>query len=458
MIQKTRTILIVDDDLAHRTMLKTLIREWGYEIREADDGETAVSAVREEAFDIILMDIKMVRMSGLEALPYIKAFNPAIPVIIMTAYSSVETAVEALKSGAWDYLIKPLDFEKLKLTLRRALEHSGLIEENRRLRASLLDQFDRGRIIGQSPSIVHLTEVIAQVAPSEATVLISGESGTGKELVASAIHYNSPRKDGPLIKINCAAITDTLLESELFGHEKGAFTGADRRKEGKFVQANGGTLFLDEIGEMPLAMQAKLLRVLQEREITRVGGDSIIPVDVRVVAATNRDLTMSVKNGEFREDLYYRLNVVELGIPPLRERRDDIPLLASRFMASFAEKNRKEIKGLTPRAMDLLVRYDWPGNVRELMNMMERGVVLSRSEWLDESDFPIRLTPEQKEYRIEARVDEYPDEPLDEMEKRAIAVMLERTGGNKSEASRRLGITRKTLHKKLKEYGISDKE
>lgn len=458
MIQKTRTILIVDDDLAHRTMLKTLIREWGYEIREADDGETAVSCVREEAFDIILMDIKMVRMSGLEALPYIKAFNPAIPVIIMTAYSSVETAVEALKSGAWDYLIKPLDFEKLKLTLRRALEHSGLIEENRRLRASLLDQFDRGRIIGQSPSIVHLTEVIAQVAPSEATVLISGESGTGKELVASAIHYNSPRKDGPLIKINCAAITDTLLESELFGHEKGAFTGADRRKEGKFVQANGGTLFLDEIGEMPLAMQAKLLRVLQEREITRVGGDSIIPVDVRVVAATNRDLSMSVKNGEFREDLYYRLNVVELGIPPLRERRDDIPLLASRFMASFAEKNRKEIRGLTPRAMDLLVRYDWPGNVRELMNMMERGVVLSRSEWLDESDFPIRLTPEQKEYRIETRADEYPDEPLDEMEKRAIAVMLERTGGNKSEASRRLGITRKTLHKKLKEYGISDKE
>lgn len=456
MIQKNRTILIVDDDMAHRTMLKTLIREWGYEIREADDGETAVSAVKEEAFDIILMDIKMVRMSGLEALPYIKAFNPAIPVIIMTAYSSVETAVEALKSGAWDYLIKPLDFEKLKLTLKRALEHSGLIEENKRLRASLLDQFDRGRIIGQSPSIVHLTEVIAQVAPSEATVLIAGESGTGKELVASAIHFNSPRKEGALIKINCAAITDTLLESELFGHEKGAFTGADKRKEGKFVQASGGTLFLDEIGEMPLAMQAKLLRVLQEREITRVGGDSVIPVDVRVVAATNRELTQSVKNGEFREDLYYRLNVVELKIPSLRERRDDIPLLASRFMTSFSEKNRKEIKGLTPRAMDLLVRYDWPGNVRELMNMMERAVVLARTEWLDESDFPIRLTQEQQNYKIQTQLEEYPDEPLDAMEKKAIASMLERTGGNKSEAARRLGITRKTLHKKLKEYGITD--
>ncbi|WP_027357725.1 sigma-54-dependent transcriptional regulator [Desulforegula conservatrix] len=455
MIQKPRTILIVDDDTAHRTMLKTLIREWGYDIREADDGETAIKAVKDEAFDIILMDIKMVRMSGLEALPYIKAFNPVIPVIIMTAYSSVETAVEALKSGAWDYLIKPLDFEKLKLTLKRALEHSGLIEENKRLRASLMDQFDRGRIIGQSPAIVRLTEVIAQVAPSEATVLISGESGTGKELVASAIHFNSPRKEGPLIKINCAAITDTLLESELFGHEKGAFTGADKRKEGKFVQANGGTLFLDEIGEMPLPMQAKLLRVLQEREITRVGGDSVIPVDVRMVAATNRDLATSVKNGEFREDLYYRLNVVDLNLPPLRDRRDDISLLASRFMASFAEKNKKNIKGFTPRAMDTLVRYDWPGNVRELMNMIERAVVLSRTEWLDEHDFSIRLTTEQQQYRIPTEI-ECPDEPLDEMEKRAIASMLERTGGNKSEASRRLGITRKTLHKKLREYGIAD--
>lgn len=455
MTQKPHTILVVDDDTAHRTMLKTLIREWGYEIREADDGETAIAAVREEAFDIVLMDIKMIRMSGLEALPHIKSFNPAIPVIIMTAYSSVETAVDALKSGAWDYLIKPLDFEKLKLTLRRALEHSGLVEENKRLKASLMDQFDPGRIIGQSPAIVRLTEIIAQVAPSEATVLISGESGTGKELVASAIHYNSPRREGALVKINCAAITDTLLESELFGHEKGAFTGADRRKEGKFVQASGGTLFLDEIGEMPLTMQAKLLRVLQEREITRVGGEAVISVDVRVVAATNRDLAASVKNGEFREDLYYRLNVVELNLPPLRERRDDIPLLASRFMASFAEKNRKTIKGFTPRAMDILVRYDWPGNVRELMNMIERAVVLSRSEWLEETDFPIRLTAEQQQYRIPETA-EYPDEPLDEIEKRAITVMLGRTDGNKSEAARRLGITRKTLHKKLKEYGITE--
>lgn len=455
MTDKKQTILIVDDDTAHRTMLKTLIREWGYEIREADDGETAVAAVKDEAFDIILMDIKMVKMSGLEALPYIKAFNPAIPVIIMTAYSSVETAVEALKSGAWDYLIKPLDFEKLKLTLKRALEHAGLIEENKRLKASLMDQFDPGRIIGQSPAIVRLTEIIAQVAPSEATVLISGESGTGKELVASAIHYNSPRKEGPLVKINCAAITDTLLESELFGHEKGAFTGADRKKEGKFVQASGGTLFLDEIGEMPLSMQAKLLRVLQEREITRVGGDAVIPVDVRVVAATNRDLASTVKSGEFREDLYYRLNVVDLNLPPLRERREDISLLASKFMVSFAEKNKKNIKGFTPRAMDTLVRYDWPGNVRELMNMIERAVVLSRGEWLDELDFSIRLTTEQKEYKIPGEI-ECPDEPLEEMEKRAIVSMLDRTGGNKSEASRRLGITRKTLHKKLREYGITE--
>ncbi len=311
------TILVVDDDHAHRTMLNTLISGWGYAVSEADDGSCAVEKVKETTFDLVLMDVRMVKISGLEALETIKAYNPAIPVIIMTAYSSVETAVEALKQGAHDYLTKPLDFDKLRLTIDRAMEHTRLKEENRLLRETLGHQFDTQNIIGNSPKMITLLETVAQVAPSEATVLISGGSGTGKELIAGAIHFNSLRKKGPFVKINCAAITETLLESELFGHEKGAFTGADRRKEGRFSQAHGGTLFLDEVGEMSLMMQVKLLRALQEREFNRVGGESTIQVDVRVIAATNKNLKDRINEGAFREDLYYRLNVVELEVPPL---------------------------------------------------------------------------------------------------------------------------------------------
>jgi len=448
------TILVVDDDLAHRTMLRTLLGGWRYDITEADDGQRAIEAVHQKPFDLILMDIRMIKVSGLEALSEIKRFNPAIPVVIMTAYASVETAVKALKEGAYDYLTKPLDFDELKLTIERAMEHTRLKEENRYLRESLAAQFDRKNLIGRSPAMTKLMDTIAQVAPSEATVLIAGESGTGKEMIAGAIHFNSLRKNGPFVKINCAAITETLLESELFGHEKGAFTGADRRKEGKFRQSEGGAIFLDEVSEMSPAMQVKLLRVLQEREITRVGGDEVIKVDVRVIAATNKDLIREMEAGHFREDLYYRLNVVTINVPPLRERKEDIPLIAQHFLTLFAEKNHKKIKGFTPQAMDRLLKYNWPGNVRELMNAIERGVVLSRSDYLDEEELSLVLrshmpTEEAALLKIEAE-----DMPLEAVEKEAIVKTLEMAGGNKSEAARRLGITRRTLHIKLKKYGM----
>jgi two-component system response regulator HydG len=451
-----QTILVVDDDDAHRTMLRTLVGGWGYDIVEADDGSTAIEKVQERPFDLILMDVRMLKVSGLEALERIKAFNPAIPVTIMTAYSSVETAIEALKKGAYDYLTKPLDFDKLRLTIERAMEHTRLREENRLLRENLGKHFDMQNIIGRSPAMMNLLETVAHVAPSEATVMITGESGTGKELIAGVIHHNSPRKDGPFVKINCAAITETLLESELFGHEKGAFTGADRRKEGRFYQADQGSIFLDEVSEMPLTMQVKLLRVLQERELTRVGGEKVITVDVRVIAATNKDLVDLKNKGLFREDLYYRLNVVNLEIPPLTERRDDIPLLAQHFLEIFVDKNKKKIKGFTPKAMDRLIRYDWPGNVRELMNAVERAVVLARTDYLDDQDFSILPPLFQQSAPAPSDIENIDNIPLEEVEKAAILRMLESVDGNKSEAARRLGITRKTLHKKLKKYGVMD--
>ena len=445
------SILVVDDDTAHRTMLRTLVGGWGYAISEADDGEAAILMVRQRPYDLVLMDVRMIKVSGLEALAAIKSINPAIPVVIMTAYSSVETAVAALKQGAHDYLTKPLDFDKLRITLERAMEHSRLKAENRLLREQLGLQFDRRHIIGQSAAMVRLFDSVAQVAPSEATVLIAGESGTGKELIAGAIHFNSSRRDGPFVRLNCAAITETLLESELFGHEKGAFTGADRRREGRFFQADGGSLLLDEVSEMPLPMQVKLLRVLQEREFTRVGGDAVIQVDVRVIAATNKHLPELVSGGQFREDLYYRLNVVGLAIPALRERAEDIPLLAQHFLEAFALKNRKGVKGFTPQAMDRLIRYAWPGNVRELMNAVERAVVMTRADFLTEEDFSLIPTaampdPQQPPAAV-AR-------PLEEVEKATILTTLKAADGNKSEAARRLGITRRTLHKKLKAYGV----
>jgi two-component system response regulator HydG len=301
--------------------------------------------------------------------------------------------------------------------------------------------------------MVKLLETVAQVSPSEATVLITGDSGTGKEMIAGAIHYNSPRKDDPFIKINCAAITETLLESELFGHEKGSFTGAQRRKEGKFRLAHGGSIFLDEIGEMPMSMQVKLLRVLQEREITRVGGEEVIKVDVRVIAASNRDLLRDIEQNRFREDLYYRLNVVELKMPLLKDRKEDIPLLAQHYLEMFSEKNRKQAKGFTPRAMDALLKYEWPGNVRELMNVIERCVVLSTADYIDQKDLPFFNKDNEELLMPDSSSIIAGDFPLEEVEKATILNTLESANGNKSEAARRLGITRKTLHKKLKKYG-----
>ena len=456
-MNETKTLLVVDDDKAHRTMLKTLLGPWGYTVTEADDGSAAVAAVEERAFDLVLMDVRMIRMSGIEALARIRTINPSVPVILMTAYASVDTAVDALKKGAYDYLTKPLDFDKLRVTMERAMEHLRLTEENRSLRRQVDRHFDRSRIIGSAPAMTQLLETVSQVSPSEATVLICGESGTGKELIAEAIHVNSGRRSGPFVKINCAALTETLLESELFGHEKGAFTGADRRKEGRIVQADGGSLFLDEVSEMPLTMQVKLLRALQEREVTRVGGDRVITVDVRIIAATNRDLAELIETGGFRKDLYYRLNVVSLSLPPLRRRRQDIPLLAQHFLETFREKNNKAIQGFSPHAMDRMIKYPWPGNVRELINAVERAVVLSRSAYLTPEDLPELMAPPEGEAAEKPPETPRPaDTPLslDEVERTTILQTLEASGGNKSEAARRLGITRKTLHKKLKQYGV----
>lgn len=457
MSETKKRILVVDDDRGHRAMLRTVLGGWGYIVVEAADGKEGVEKVCDRCYDLVLMDVRMVRLSGLDALPEIKRLNPAIPVIIMTAYSSVETAVEALKKGAYDYLTKPLDFDELRLVMERAVDHSRLKEENRALKESLGTGFDTGDIIGRSQVMVDLMETVAMVAPAEAAVLITGESGTGKELLATAIHRNSGRREGPFIKVNCAAITETLLESELFGHEKGAFTGADRRKEGRFALAHRGSIFLDEIGEMSVGMQAKLLRVLQEKEIQRVGGEQVLTVDVRVIAATNRDLMERIEEGAFREDLYYRLNVVTLPVPPLRERGDDIPLLAQRFLETFAEKNRRKIKGFTPQAMDRMMRYEWPGNVRELMNALERCVILSRGEYISEADLPLAIQGDADPF---PRADGGPlaqapvELSLEEVEKRTVLATLESCQGNKSETARRLGITRRTLHKKLKKYGV----
>ena len=450
-MKANQTILVVDDDLAHRTMLKKLLGGWGYAVNEADDGSSAIDSVNQRAFDLILMDVRMLKVSGIEALEQIKIINPAIPVIIMTAYASVETAVDTLKKGAYDYLTKPLDFDELQIAINRATEHNRLKKENEYLKERLGQKFDTQNMIGRSPLMVKLLETVAQVAATEATVLITGKSGTGKEMIANAIHYNSQRKDSPFVKINCAALTESLLESELFGHEKGSFTGADKRREGKFRQADGGSIFLDEVSEMSAAMQVKLLRVLQEREITRVGGAEVIAINVRVIAASNKDLKKEMEQKRFREDLFYRLNVVALNVPALLNRREDIPLLAQHFLEMFAAKNKKDIKGFTPQSMEKMVKYGWPGNVRELMNAVERAVVLSRAEYIDADELAMLMADSPNASGID-QLAAPENMPLDEVEKRSILEVINSCSGNKSEAARRLGITRKTLRKKLDKY------
>ena len=447
--KKEPTILVVDDEQVHRYMLCKMLKEWGYRCVEADDGDTAVKAIEKHSYDAVLMDVRMARMSGREAFDYIHRYHPALPVVIMTAYSSVDDAVEIIKQGAHDYLTKPLDFDRLRLTLERALDHHQVQEKKQQTRPE--GHALESGIIGNSAPMVELLEMISYVAPTEATVLVTGESGTGKELVAEALHHNSERNRGVFVKVNCAALAESLLESELFGHEKGAFTGADRRRDGKFVQADGGTLFLDEIGETTPAMQVKLLRVLQEGELQRVGGESTVDVDVRIIAATNKDLEQEVQKGLFREDLYYRLNVVTLIVPPLRERDSDVELLVDHFVALFAEKNRRRVDAVTPSCMKLLKSYPWPGNVRELENAIERGIILMRGEQLTEKSLPLSV---QKYARDPEKNNNDKPASLQAAEKVLILQTLIETGGNKSEAARRLGITRKTLQNKLQKYQV----
>ena len=446
-------ILIVDDDMAHRSMLKTIIKGWGYDTAEADDGAVAVEMVRTQSYDSILMDIRMITMDGITALDLIKKYNPSIPILIMTAYSSVDTAVRALKIGAYDYLTKPLDFDVLKITLERMLDHTRLASENEELR-NILQPDDLG-MVGNSSGIQELRSMITTIAPSDATVLITGESGTGKELVANAIHTSSSRSDKPFVTINCAALSENLLESELFGHERGAFTGADKRREGRFAQADGGTLFLDEVGEIPLSLQPKLLRALQQGEVQRVGSDAVEKVDVRVITATNRNLQKEVEEGNFREDLYYRLNVITLHVPALRDRQEDIPLLAEFFMKKYAGKNRKNIKGIAPQAMDTLIRYSWPGNVRELENVFERAVIMTMGEYISTRELPMSLSSQETQAPVQlAQSTDLTGMSLDELERKAILATLEECEYNKSKTARKLGITRATLHNKLKRYGF----
>jgi two-component system response regulator HydG len=447
-------ILVVDDEAAHRQMIEAVLGAEGYEIQQAADGQAALTAIEERFYDLVVMDIRMPEMGGIEALKEIKAISPAIPIIIMTAYASVGTAVEALKAGAYDYLTKPLDIEELKILVAKALRFHQLEQDNIYFKERLNDRFDFSNILGRSPAMKQLFETMALVAPSEATVLIVGESGTGKELIANAVHQNSPRKDRPLIKVNCAALPETLLESELFGHEKGAFTGAIARKQGRFQLAHRSSIFLDEIAEMAPATQAKILRVLQEREFEPVGSSQTIKVDCRVIAATNKNLEEQIHAGRFREDLYYRINVVLLPVPALRERREDIPLLADFFLKQYAEKNQRAIEGFTPRAVDLLMRYDWPGNVRELENVVERAVIMSRGEMITPLEFPADLQKLDTELAA-VPVEVTPGRSLKEVEKALILQTLEQTGGNRTHAAKILGISRRTLQLKLKEYGIN---
>lgn len=452
MVKQKKKILIVDDDASHRLMIKANMLDKEYDVREAEDGEDAITLVEKEFFDLILMDIKMKKIDGITALKKIKEISPSIPVMIMTAYSSVQTAVDALKLGATEYFVKPLDMEAVCHSVEKTFDYLELQKENKTLKEQLNREFEISSIIGQSKAMKAVFEVISLSAPSDATILILGESGTGKELIASAIYQNSFRKEKPFIKINCAALPENLLESELFGHEKGAFTGAVTKREGRFELANEGTLFLDEIGDMTLATQAKILRVLQEGEFERVGGDRTIKVDVRIIAATNKDLEKEVEKGNFRKDLFFRLSVVPITLPPLRKRRQDIPLLAEFFLKKYAKKNKRLIRGFTPAALDKLMRYDWPGNVRELENTLERTVIMSFDQLIKPETLPDFLNSAEINDNKDTAL--HPGRSIKDVEKELIIKTLESTDNNITRAAELLGISRRTLHNKINEYNI----
>lgn len=449
------SMLIVDDDKAHLSMLQTLLKSLTDSIKCVIDGEDAIREARENPYDVILMDVRMANVSGMEALQKIKAFNPSIPIIIMTAYSSIDKAVEAMRLGADDYLTKPLNFDELKLSIERATRHLQLSIENVQLKEKILSELSFSGIIGSSFAMKEVIDTAKIAAPTDATILILGESGTGKELFAKAIHNNSNRKKNRLISVNCAALNETLLESELFGHEKGAFTGADNKRDGLFISADKGTIFLDEIGEIPMTMQVKLLRVIQEREIQRVGSDRTINIDVRIIVATNRNLEEEAKKGRFREDLFYRLNVINIKVPPLKDRKEDVPLLAQNFLTKYTNKNRKELKGFTPMAMVALSKYQWPGNVRELENVIERASILCMGQYISEKDLPLNI---MKDYQPENSIQTQLSgggKSLDEIESIALIETLKQTKGNKTEAAKILNITRTTLNNKLKRHHLT---
>ncbi len=452
-------ILLIDDSPEVLKGLSEYLNQKGYEVQTAADGSVGIPLIRENAFDIVLTDLMMPGADGMAVLEYIKQHSSDSTCIILTGYGSIKNAVEAIKRGAFDYLTKPVKLEEIGITLTRALEFRRLKRENLNLRNQLKRKYQFKNILGESPVMQRVFATMEKVADSDSTVLILGDSGTGKELIARALHYNSSRREGPLIPINCAAIPSELLESELFGHEKGAFTGAFKTRIGRFELADGGTLFLDEIGDMNPSLQGKLLRVIQERQFERIGGMKPIKVDIRIISATHQDLKLSVAEKRFREDLYYRLNVIPIEIPPLRERKSDIPLLVNHFIHYFSRTKKKKVDGMSGEALDALENYDWPGNVRELENMIERLVILSSDDVIHLSELPERIlsyqSPPQPRNALPVQAEGFSLEcALGDFERQMIFQALERSGWVKNKAAQLLGMNRTTLIEKIKRLDI----
>jgi DNA-binding NtrC family response regulator len=450
---ESKRILIVDDEQNAREALRTMLLEEGYEVSEASDGQEALAALAEFAPAVVLADVRMPKMDGITLLRKAREAGYDAAFVMMTAFGSIETAVEAMRAGAENFLVKPLDINAVLVVLSKVLEKTRLVRETETLRARVQERYRFPNIIGDSPELQSVFDVVKRAAPTRATVLLLGESGTGKELVAQAIHEESPRKGKPFIKVNCAALSESLLESELFGHEKGSFTGAVGRREGRFELADGGTLFLDEIGEISPSLQIKLLRALQQREFERVGGTQTLKVDVRVVTATNRDLAGEVKAGRFREDLYYRLNVVAVTLPPLRRRKGDIPALVNHFIAKYTTNYGKDVRGLAPGTLNALLRYDWPGNVRELENVIERAVVLAPGPQLTADDLPTTLQGPRPVARSSESL--IPGATLYDIERESILRTLEMVDGSTTRAAEVLGISVRKIQYRLKEYASS---
>jgi DNA-binding NtrC family response regulator len=453
----SRTILLVDDEPKMRDVLGSALEGFGYRVHSAADGVAALTVLEQEEIDLVLTDLRMPRMTGRELLLAVHERAPQLPVVLMTAYGDIRDAVEAMRVGAFDYLTKPFDIDEVAAVLAKALHLHDVLRENVRLRRELEGRHQFGALVGATPAFRKVIEAVAAVAETKANVLITGESGTGKEVVARAIHFNSGRRERPFVALNCAAIPETLLESELFGHVKGAFTGALAARPGRFVQADGGTLFLDEIGEMPVALQVKILRALQERIVEPVGGSQARNVDVRVIAATNRDLEAAVRARSFREDLYYRLNVFPIRLPALRERRDDIVLLAEHFVRQLAADMGKRVVAISPAAIDALAAYAWPGNIRELQNAIERAIILARQPVLDVVDLPAQLFERPAARQQGEDDDALPpdlDRALEDIERRFILRALGETGGVQVKAAERLGINERSLWHRIKKLGI----